>query len=183
MRGKRGCALKLAFVLHVLGFVALLAGIATPYWSGVEDGHEGLLVSITATGQDWAFRDFNVMKKAGSSEAVLYLTVSVWLGVAGVLMEFFLLEAFAMALCNASCGKRYNPDWLMLFSLLAGLTAITSLAMFEQYTGRSFQQSTDVKTDISRGLVIVYIAAVFLSTFLTVCDRSAHSDSNNNSKK
>ena len=65
--GKRGCALKLAFLLHALGLIALVLGVATPYWSRVVDtsgnviSYSGLLVDYLPGG-DWTFRDFNTFK-------------------------------------------------------------------------------------------------------------------------
>ena len=66
--GKRGCALKLAFILHILGLMALVAGVASPFWSRVVDDtsgtvlyYKGLLVDYMPGG-DWTFRDFNTFK-------------------------------------------------------------------------------------------------------------------------
>ncbi|KAL8581364.1 hypothetical protein ACOMHN_034442 [Nucella lapillus] len=179
MAGKRGCSLKLAFLLHAGGFVMLMIGCLTPYWSRVQDVtsgkvvyHQGLLVNYVPD-NDWTFRDFNTLKKAGSDTSILYLTLSISFGILVIFFEFFLLEAFAFVLYNASCGKKYHPDYLMVFSLLTGLMAVVSLILYEQFTGRSFNDSTDVKLDFSRGFVVIYIAASFLSAFFMVCDRSS----------
>ena len=74
MGGKRGCALKLALFLNVIGWLALVAGCVTPYWSRIVDEtsgdvqqHHGLLVSHTPGGS-WTFLDFNQFQDGESCE-------------------------------------------------------------------------------------------------------------------
>ena len=57
---------------------------------------------------------------------------------------------------------------------MAGITGITSLALYGQYIGSSLAGSTSIDNmDYSRAFVIISVAASFLAAFFTVCDRTA----------
>ena len=60
------------------------------------------------------------MFSASTDKTILYITLSVIFAFVAIFLEFFLVESYAFAVYNASCGKRYNPDWLMIFSFLSG---------------------------------------------------------------
>ncbi|KAK7091806.1 uncharacterized protein [Littorina saxatilis] len=181
VRGKRSCSLCISFGLHVVGLAALVAGMCSPYWSRVYDEtsgavtvYNGLFVSLDPQG-NFTLTDFNQFKDAGRNDTQLYGVLALSFGIGSMFLQFFLVQAYGFAFYNASCGKAYNPDWLMIFSLLSGFVCITCLVLYEQFLGRNLKQlaSTNViKMDYSRGFVIIFIALAFVAAFFTVCDRT-----------
>lgn len=179
MGGKRGCALKLAFGLHVIGFAALLLGCATPCWTGLTDSYgitayHGLLVDVDKDTRQWILRDFNEFRNVNrTNNFVGYLLMAVIFGLLAIFLELFLLQSFAFALFNASCGKKYNPYWLSGFSLLSGSCGIVCLVLYQQYTGNAvLALNIGIAIEFSRALVIVFVGTVLLGGVLAVCDRA-----------
>ena len=65
--GKRGLALGLSFMLHVISLLALLLGVLSPYWAKISDANDnvigriGLVMDYSDT-NGYVLLDFNIFK-------------------------------------------------------------------------------------------------------------------------